>query len=192
MLKHIVALTLILLLPAVATAVSLPETGQTVCYDAAGAPVACAGTGQDGDLLKGVAWPATRFTDNGNGTVFDNLTGLIWLKNANCYATQDWPTAVASANALADGICGLTDGSTAGQWRLPNRKELQSLIDRSQSAPPLTAGHPFTAVQTTEYWSSSTYNADTTLAWNVLMTIGSVETAVKTNTYRVWAVRGGW
>jgi hypothetical protein len=32
----------------------------------------------------GVAWPNPRFTDNSDGTVTDNLTGLIWLKNANC------------------------------------------------------------------------------------------------------------
>ena len=37
---------------------------------------------------KGVAWPNPRFTDNGNGTVTDNLTGLIWLKNANCFGKE--------------------------------------------------------------------------------------------------------
>ncbi len=41
------------------------KTGQTTSYR----------TGDDGDLEKGVAWPDTRFTDNGNGTVTDNLTG---------------------------------------------------------------------------------------------------------------------
>jgi hypothetical protein len=41
-------------------------------------------THDDGDLKKGVAWPTPRFTKNNNDTVTDNLTGLIWLKNANC------------------------------------------------------------------------------------------------------------
>lgn len=70
---------------------------------------------------------ATRFTDNGNGTVTDSITGLIWLKNANCFNLQVWNAALSLANGLANGTCSLTDGSTAGQWRLPNRSELQSL-----------------------------------------------------------------
>ena len=50
--------------------VMLPKTGQTTSYAA----------GDDGALQKGVASPNPRFTDNGNGTVTDNLTGLIWLE----------------------------------------------------------------------------------------------------------------
>ncbi len=42
--------------------------------------------GEDGVLAKGVAWPSPRFTDNGDGTVTDNLTDLIWLRNADCDA----------------------------------------------------------------------------------------------------------
>lgn len=196
MLKRIVALIFVLLLPTVAAhtaTITLPETGQTDCFDAGNNPIACTGTsGQDGELLKGAAWPATRFTDNGDGTVFDNLTGLIWLANANCFATETWAAALASANVLADGSCGLSDGSVAGQWRLPNRKELQSLIDRSQFNPPLTTGNPFVNVQASEYWSSSSSSVDSTFAWNVLMTIGSVGTAAKTTAYGVWPVRGAW
>jgi len=56
----------------------VPKTGQTTSY----------ATGDDGDLEKGVAWPDPRFMDNGNGTVTDNLTGLIWLKNANCFGAE--------------------------------------------------------------------------------------------------------
>lgn len=44
------------------------------------APVA----GEDASINKGVDWPNPRFTDNRNGTITDNLTGLIWLQNANC------------------------------------------------------------------------------------------------------------
>src|SRR5918992_5748088 len=56
------------------------QTGQTQCWDTAGALIPCEGTGQDGDIQAGVAWPVPRFTDRGNGTVRDNLTGLIWLQ----------------------------------------------------------------------------------------------------------------
>jgi hypothetical protein len=60
---------------AFAGAVQLPQTGQTTCWDAAGNVIDCLGTGQDGDLRMGVAWPNPRFTDNGNETMTDNLTG---------------------------------------------------------------------------------------------------------------------
>lgn len=71
-----------------ATTVSLPRTGQTTCYTAAGATTACSGTGQDGDSLSGVAWPGTRFTstDSGN-TVTDALTGLEWMSDGSTPGT---------------------------------------------------------------------------------------------------------
>jgi hypothetical protein len=100
----------------------LPATGQMSSY----------GTNDDGALQKGVVWPSPRFTDNINGTVTDNLTGLIWLKNANCFGVQ-WTDALKDSGSLANGQCGLTDGSTAGQWRLPNVRELESLANVSQS-----------------------------------------------------------
>jgi hypothetical protein len=61
----------------------LPVTGQSVCYDTAGLKLECSGTGQDGELQAGVPWSASRFADNGNGTITDYLTGLIWPQNAN-------------------------------------------------------------------------------------------------------------
>jgi hypothetical protein len=176
------------------TSVNLPKTGQTTCYDAAGAVVACAGTGQDGDLQKGVAWPSPRFTDNGNGTVKDNLTGLIWLKDANCFSRRTWAQALSDANSLANGSCGLTDGSSAGNWRLPNRKELRSLINYSQANSAAWLNLPaqgFSNVQADYYWSSSTYAFNTTYAWVVGMYDGSVGGNFKTFTYYVWPVRAG-
>ena len=112
-------------------AILLPKTGQLMCYDSAGINIACFGTGQDGDLQKGVVWPpgGTLFNDNGDGTITHNLTGLIWLKDANFFGLRDWSQALGDSNILADGTAGLTDGSQAGDWRLPNRDELRSLID---------------------------------------------------------------
>lgn len=57
----------------------VPKTGQTQSYTA----------GDDGDLQKGVAWPTPRFAGNGNGTVTDKLTGLIWLKNAKVFLPEN-------------------------------------------------------------------------------------------------------
>ena len=134
---------------------------------------------------------ATRFTDNGNGTVTDSVTGLIWLKNANCLGFQPWTNALSSANGLASGNCGLTDGSTAGQWRLPNRNELQSLIDYTTISPALPAGHPFVGVQSNYYWSSTTYAPFPRGAWCVLLNDGLVDAHGKPFHLYVWPVRGG-
>ena len=82
--------------------------------------------GDDGEHQAGVS-VSPRFIDNLDGTVTDNLTGLIWLRNADCFGRQDWYGSLAAANGLRDAECGLTDGSAAGDWRLPNVKELQSL-----------------------------------------------------------------
>jgi hypothetical protein len=159
------------------------KTGQTTSY----------ATGDDGDLEKGVAWPNPRFNDRGNGTVVDNLTGLTWLNNANCFGMRTWNNALSDSNGLADGSCGLTDGSNAGDWRLPNHKELFSLIDAENFSPALPSGHPFTNVQssTINYWSSTTYSPFTPGAWYVGMDFGDVNTQAKTFDGYVWPVRGG-
>ena len=170
-------------------AAAVPKTGQTTCYDTTGAVISCTGTGQDGALQKGVAWPNPRFTDNGNGTVTDNLTGLIWLKNANCYGTRNWTTALADANGLNSGECGLTDGSTAGQWRLPNVREQQSLIDYGRFSPALPSGHPFSGVQASYYWSSTTFLGKAGLVWLVGLSAGEVTVTARITPYYVWPVR---
>ena len=154
----------------------VPQTGQTTSYAA----------GDDGDVQEGVPWPNPRFTDNANGTITDNLTGLVWLKNGNCFGAQAWATAIASANGLASGVCGLTDGSTVGQWRLPNQKELRSLVDLSGNSP----AQPFTAVQGSSYWSGSTVANGTDSAWLVTFN-GTVHYNYKTYYYYVWPVRSG-
>ena len=157
--------------------------------------------GEDGLLQKGVAWPDPRFTDNSDGTVTDNLTGLIWLKDANCRDTVGginrsdfsgsllWANALTWSNNLANGDCGLSDGSTAGQWRLPNVRELFSLIDWGEMfEPALTSGHPFDNVQG-HHWSSTT--KPTTWAWTVNLGDGYVAFVGKANHRYVWPVRGG-
>jgi hypothetical protein len=206
----LIALTLLLASPVFAAPADIWETGQKTCYDAAGSVITCAGTEQDGDLKPGVAWPTPRFTKNVNGTVTDNLTGLIWLTNANCLETVGgvakgsgyltWANALTWSNSLAAGSCGLSDGSAAGDWRLPNRKELLSLVDFEYSNPALsntagtgkwTAGAPFDGVQSDFYWSSTTYALYTFYAWYVYMDYGYVGFDSKTSNFYVWPVRGG-
>ena len=171
------------------------KTGQTPTVPFA------APAGSDGDLEKGVSWPSPRFIDNGNGTVTDHLTGLIWLKNANCFGTRDWATALTDCNTLNDGECDLSDDSVEGDWRLPNVMELLSLIDWRYSIPALsnaagtgqwTSGDAFTGVQSDYYWSSTTRAGSTDRAWYVYLGSGLVNVGNKTGTpLRVWPVRGG-
>ena len=178
----------------------VPKTGQTVST----LPT------DDGDLQKGVAWPNPRFTNNNNGTVTDNLTGLIWLKNANCTDTVGgvikssgaltWANALTWSSSLAAGNCGLTDGSVAGAWRLPNARELQSLVDYGFWSPAVpntagtgkwTAGDPFDNVQVDAHWSSSTAANNAGYAWYVILYTGTVNNDNKTNAAFVWPVRDG-
>ncbi|UPU34719.1 DUF1566 domain-containing protein [Geomonas paludis] len=185
-------LALPLLRDAGAGVVQLPKTGQKACYDAAGTEIPCAGTRQDGELQMGLAPPSPRFTDHNDGTVTDNLTGLIWLKQANCFAAKLWMDALTVAKDLHSGTCGLSDNSVSGDWRLPNILELESLVDLSNINPALPTGHPFNNVQNSGYWSSSTNAFHMLRARYVYMPDGAINGSDKaTATHFVWPVRGG-
>jgi hypothetical protein len=182
----------------------VPKTGQTISY----------ATGDDGDLQKGMAWPDPRFTDNEDGTVTDNLTGLIWLKNANCMNTYypsfdndgivrdgrvTWRHAidfVAGINSGAYQDC----GAGHSDWRLPSIRDLQSLIHYGFfNAPPLpdtaglgqwSEGDPFYNVQDREYWSSTTFMPTSYFAWYVNLRGGQVHIYDKRINFNyVWPVR---
>ncbi len=159
----------------------VPATGQTASY---------AGT-DDGALQMGVAWPSPRLTDNTDGTVTDNLTGLVWLKEANCFGIKTWSQALLESNVLASGSCGLTDGSAAGDWRLPNVNELASLLDFGQAPRTLPAGYAFTNVQWDPYFTSTTVFINTSVAWTIQFSYGHTMGDSKTNANYVWPVRGG-
>ncbi len=183
------------------------ETGQTACYDDGGIAMSCAGTGQDGDLRPGVAWPNPRFVDNSDGTVTDMLTGLVWLKDASCAdlgpngnGSADFTTALSSAAALADGTCGLSDGSVAGDWRVPSQFELLSLLDFGYHLPALSNGEgtakwsegdAFVGVGSASYWSSTSYVGAADHAWFVFFDSGFVNATPKTDSLYVWPVRAG-
>ena len=132
-----------------------------------------------------------RFTDNLDGTVTDNLTGLVWLQDSICFGRRNWTNALSDANGLADGSCGLSDGSIAGHWRLPNLKELQSLLDYGNFAPSLPTGHPFSGSHSRSYWSSTSRANNRSHAWHVSGLYGVVGSDPKTFTIFAWPVRSG-
>jgi hypothetical protein len=167
--------------------ITIPDTGQTTSY----------ASGDDASAQKGVGWPSTRYTDNQDGTVTDHLTGLLWLKNAGCLTPSIFSTALTEVNTLASGTCGLTDGSTAGEWHMPNLNELESVVDVSAANPAISAGSPFTNVSNAIYWSSTSYFGGETGspdAWAIRMSDGrymndSVTNVKASSINAVWAVR---
>ena len=141
-----------------------------------------------------------RFTDMRDGTIRDNHTGLIWLKNANCFGSKYWYNSMSAAASLANGQCGLTDGSAPGDWRLPTKGEWEAFISTVYYNPALvntvgdaqwSEGDAFTEVQRL-YWSSTEESSNH--AWNVDMLTGSISYYYKeeeTGHMSVWPVRSG-
>ncbi|MEI6150342.1 MAG: DUF1566 domain-containing protein [bacterium] len=146
--------------------------------------MACTGTGVD---------TLVRYVDNGDGTVTDIRTGLMWTKDAN-HGYMDWASAVAYCDNL------VTNGYS--DWRLPSvdrvggTAALDTLF-RANGNPSGTwegtSGTPFTSVQLSWYWSSTTWAEHPTgWAWHVTMYDGIVspEEKIGYSSY-VWPVRGG-
>ncbi len=148
-----------------------------------------------------------RYEDCGNGTLTDSVTGLIWLKNANCFGQLNYKEAQDQVANLKHGDCGLTDNSSPGDWRLPTIEEWDATAVRAKSlvctSPALTdasgyncyseAGRTqmFNGVQLTYYWLTTTHEDSPTNAWTVYLVNGDTATANKTTTFPVWPVRAG-
>lgn len=113
------------------------------------------------------AW-AARYTDNGNGTVTDTQTKLVWQQTAYT-VQQTWEDAITYCEnlVLADKV----------DWRLPNFRALQSLIDDSRSEPALDP--LFIGAWDMEYWSSTTMEFNPTQAWSLNFDRGSIWPGVK-------------
>jgi hypothetical protein len=180
---------------------TFPATGQMTCWNSAGAIIPCAGTGQDGDIKAGAV---LSYTDNGDGTITDNNTGLMWEKKSDDGTIHDKDTTYTWDNAFAVHIAGLNSAAFAGHtdWRLPNIKELQSIVNYENVAPAVSPAFNTGCVAACTVatcsctaaagsWSSSTYANVPTLAWGVAFNDGVVNSGFKSNTFRVRAVRGG-
>ena len=182
---------------------------------------------QTAEASCGAGSPAsTVYVDCGNGTVTDRRTGLVWLANADCLGgTVDWSTAMESVAGLADldgGACaflteaecdcGLSDGSSPGEWRLPSAAEWQAMVADAVGlgcSPTITSDFPagvtacwtggcsniglcaFSDVQSAFYWSASPFVVNPSSAWVAGLDTGVIGPANKFITYPVWPVRGG-
>ncbi len=162
------------------------------------------------------------YVDCGNGTVTDNRTGLVWLQDASCYGVAEWAeglTLVANLSDIPDGSaaaaddCGLSDGSSPGEWRLPTAAEWEAMIGDALglsgdpdctgaiNAPTITndsgtgcwkdGPSSFIDIAASGYWSSTTDSASLTQAWSVALLAGSLQTFFKTSAGYIWPVRGG-
>ncbi|HUG70825.1 MAG TPA: DUF1566 domain-containing protein [Pirellulaceae bacterium] len=174
----------------------VPKSGQTQTFG-------FEKTGQDGlaENRTGVKWPERRFESdaNGIGTVTDNLTGLVWLQNANAFGWQTWEQALLKCNSLHSGsIERLNDGSKQGQWRLPNVREIESLVDYGRAGPCLPDGwrEAFRpdqdsppSVQPSSYWTSTTVAGAPSEAMFIILGIGPVIFENKEHPFFVWPVR---
>ena len=167
------------------------QSGQAVCFDDDGNPVAAGGTGQDGELRAGVPLPSAgeRFVKNSDGTVTDQLTGLIWLQNGNPFGPRTWQEGLDLCNALCDGKSGLSDGSRPGDWSLPNIREAESLVDYGQAGPCLPQGHPFDNVRPSSYWTSTSVTAAPTEAMFIIYGVGPSIFENKLHPFFIWPVK---
>lgn len=166
-----------------------------------------------------------RYDDNSDGTVTDCRTGLVWLKNASCNDTSGgvvnnagvlyWDEAMRWVAGLGHGICGLSDGSASGAWRLPTKTEWMAMVENARklgfSNPPLTngagtghwtEGDVFNLINFFAYdfyWSGTTNSASHDQAWGIYVGSeialpghnGAMSSIVKLNLLPVWPVRAG-
>jgi hypothetical protein len=146
--------------------------------------------------------PTSQFTDNGNGTVTDNKTGLMWKRcsegqawsNNTCTgiaASYTWQNALKQAQAVNNsaGFAGKKD------WRVPNIKELRSIVERQCKAPAINLTVFPNTLSPTLFWSSSPTalygDNDTKTAWIIYSDDGHGRWINKTNRALVRSVRGG-
>jgi hypothetical protein len=179
-----------------------PATGQTTCWDTIGNVIACSGTGQDGQIQAG---GALAYVDNGDGTITDLNTHLMWEKKSADGSIHDWGNFYTWADAFSTFIGGLNaGGGFAGHtdWRLPNVKELQSIINFQNYDPAVSPAFNNCALYCTVttcsctnsgyYWSSTTDWHYRDYAWYVDFMAGSVHyDGGKGVSFIVRAVRGG-
>ena len=118
-----------------------------------------------------------------SAAVLDRETGLVWEKSPDT-TPQTWDN--------AQYACMNKNVAGRGGWKLPSIQELRSLVDPTASNPALPAGHPFSNVQSSGYWSATTTAPGlASSAWTVIFQDGSVSGDETDDPHYIWCVRGG-
>lgn len=121
---------------------------------------------------KATSYEGKRYMDNGDGTVLDKNTDLVWLKDANI-SKSGMPLPVAK-QFIQEMNEGRRDNFGFSDWRMPTIKEMETLVDRTRFYPALLADHPFVNVQNSFYWSSSETNDIVSNAWIADLASGNI------------------
>jgi hypothetical protein len=165
---------------------SVFQTGQQRCYGERGEEIECRGTGQDAEMQAGTPIAGQRFEAK-DGLVYDRLTGLIWLQDANLEGSAvDW-------QAARDRVDWMNRSRVQGfnDWRLPTIIELELLMDMNHHSPALPSDHPFMRVRE-YYWSATPSAYDPRYAWVLYTRDGIVGVGYKPlREFYLWPVRGG-
>lgn len=175
--------------------IAVPNVNSTI-DDQPGAPVLSTGqtmsyaAGDDGDYQLGVSASSQRFRDNGDGTFEDTLTGLTWLGMRDCVPLHTWLVSLDFANNFSanSGDCpNLSDNSKAGDWRMPNIRELLSLVNFSVAFPAWEPDIPFSGDWMEDpisgaYWSSTSFKGSNpeTNAYTLNSGVGLAQASGKT------------
>ncbi|MFH0994340.1 MAG: DUF1566 domain-containing protein [Pseudomonadota bacterium] len=117
--------------------------------------------------------------DNGDGTVTDTFTGLMWQQSGS-FSTQTWEEALS--------YCAMLNLGNYTDWRLPTKKEVRSLVDFSRYDPSINITY-FIETFSNFYWSSTTNSHITDFAWGVNFHDGYDGYGKKSDYYFVRAVR---
>ena len=161
----------------------LPDTGQTRCFTCEGAssclvalPVGSPLFGQDSRVNTGCPNDASRFTDHGDGTVTDNCTGLMWQKRT-ADVNSDGQSTVADSLPWCNALIFCINLGLGGHddWRLPNVRELESIVDYGRVGPAID---PVFSAISGRYWSSTSIESSPEGAWLVEFFGGGTRTCV--------------
>lgn len=180
----------------ISSSILLPQTGQTTCYDAQGIEIPCAGTSQDGEIQAGVEWPSQRTTDNGDQTITDNLTGLMWAQDLSVPTVGTCIGGAMNWQAALDYITCLNGSNYLGHndWRLPNLIESTSLFNNYMSPSLWLPLQGFLNYQIGFYWTATTMAASLSNAWITSIDTGGLfrnNVKIDGSNY-IWPVRTGF
>ena len=136
-------------------------------------------------------WSADQFVVDVDGTVMDRISGLTWMKNANCWGELAWEEAIKAIDDLNAGRKSCADYTgKLTDWHLPSKSELITLVRNTNSESGLILAHPnpFVMAQQGHYWSAT--DAEPGSAWYLNLHNGHLDHYGKQTSYFVWPVRG--